>query len=69
MQISKINFSLLTLISLLTYLYFLWAWPKGACPGNYGRGLVSYAQNPFKSCYTKFELKLKKYANLCKLGK
>jgi len=29
MQIYKINFSLFTYF--LTYLYFLWAWPKEAC--------------------------------------
>jgi len=53
----------------LTYLYLLWAWPKGVCPGNYRRGLVIYAYYPFKKCYIKFERNFKKYANLCKLRK
>jgi len=39
------------------------------CPRNYGRGLVIYAKNVFKSCYTKFDRKLKNmqiYANYLK---
>jgi len=45
------------------------AWPTTSlplCPRNYGRGLVIFAWNLFKSFYTKFE---RKYANLCKLAK